>query len=272
MPKLGPPLNVPEFTRCFNQCASGCAAYETRPDDCRNYSCAWLNGWGEEDERPDKLAELQDLWWAEAERHGVLPLDDRMVELFGVRFRAHSPHPESRRYVYRPPMSPLPSQAGAAVGGRSFDLTARVTRRSGEGGVLYATGTENSGISVFVQNDRLVVDYNAFDEHSILESDIALPDGDSTLTARFRRSDGRAGAISLEIDGAAAGNIELPLYMRMISSVGGSIGYDHGSAVSSRYVSPFEFAGTLHEVVIQLVAKQDPAAEQAAARAEMSRQ
>ncbi|MBG7606279.1 MAG: arylsulfatase, partial [Actinobacteria bacterium] len=223
-------------------------------------------------ERPEKLAELQELWWVEAERHGVLPLDDRMIELFGARFRPNSPHAEDRRYVYRPPMSPLPAQAGAAVGGRSFDITAHVTRRPGEDGVLYATGTENSGISLFVQNDRLVVDYNAFDDHSILESDIVVPDGASTLSARFRRSDGRAGAISIDIDGIAAGRIEVPLYMRMISSVGGSIGYDHGSAVSSRYQAPFEFAGTLHEVVVQLVAKQDQAGAEAEARAEMSKQ
>ena len=102
-------------------------------------------------------------WWAEAERHGVLPLDDRMIELFGARFRDGSPHPSGRRYRYRPPMSPIPNQASAAIGGRSFDLTARVTRQAGDEGVLYATGTENSGISVFVQGDRFVVDYNAFD-------------------------------------------------------------------------------------------------------------
>ena len=77
---------------------------------------------------PEKLAELVALWWKEAEAHGVLPLDDRGIELFGARFRDHSPHPSNRRYVYRPPMSPLPGQASAAIGGRAFDLTATVTR------------------------------------------------------------------------------------------------------------------------------------------------
>ncbi len=58
---------MPEFTPCFNQCASGCAAYETRPDDCRIYACAWLSGWGEEDDRPDKLGIVfdDDLRWRE---------------------------------------------------------------------------------------------------------------------------------------------------------------------------------------------------------------
>jgi arylsulfatase len=47
--------------------------------------------------------------------------------------------------------------------------------------------------------------------------------------------------------------------MMMISSVGTSIGYNHGSAVSDRYKAPFAFGGT-------------PAAQQARAAAEMSRQ
>ncbi|HZJ25794.1 MAG TPA: arylsulfatase [Acidimicrobiia bacterium] len=221
---------------------------------------------------PDKLAELIDLWWSEADRHGVLPLDDRTIELFGARFRDHSPHPADRRYVYRPPMSAIPAQASAAVGGRSFDLTARVTRAAGDEGVLWATGTENSGISVFVEDDKLVVDYNAFDDHTVVESDVAVPEGASVLTARFRRGDGRTGSIELAVDGVDAGRGETALYMRMMSSVGASVGFDHGSAVSTRYRSPFPFTGTLHEVEIQLVAKRAADAADAEARAEMSRQ
>ena len=49
--------------------------------------------------------------------HGVLPLDDRTVELFGARFRDHSAHPVSRHYTYRPPLTPMPAQVGASIGG-----------------------------------------------------------------------------------------------------------------------------------------------------------
>ena len=221
---------------------------------------------------PDKLQELIGLWWYEAERHGVLPLDDRGIELFGARFRERSPHPPSRRYVYRPPMSPIPGQAAAAIGGRNFDLTARVTRGHGDDGVLWATGTENSGISVFIQNGKLVVDYNAFDDHTVVESDIEVPAGDSTLTARFRRGDGQTGWIEVAIDGVDCGRGDTALFMRMISSVGSSIGYDHGSAVSPRYPAPFPFAGTLHEIVIEVANPRADGAAEAEARAEMSRQ
>ena len=58
----------------------------------------------------------------------------------------------------------------------------------------------------------------------------------------------------------------------MMSSVGPSVGYDHGSAVSSRYEAPFPFAGTLHEVVIQLLSRQDVEAQAVEASSEMKRQ
>ena len=128
------------------------------------------------------------------------------------------------------------------------------------------------GFSVFVQGDRLVVDYNAFDDHSIVESDIVVPAGDSVLTARFRRGDGRSGSLAVAIDGTDAGRADVRLFMRMISSVGASVGFDHGSAISTRYRGPFAFTGTLHEVEIQLVARGQADAAEAEARAAMSRQ
>ncbi len=248
------------------------ADYDTEPWELYRLDDDWAECRDLAADEPERLRHLIELWWQEAERHGVLPLDDRLVELFGARFRPDSPHPESRRYVYRPPMSPLPGQAAAAIGGRSFDLTAQITRSNGDDGVLYATGTQNAGMSVFVQHDRVVVDYNAFDDHVILESDIDVPEGDSTVVVQVRRGDDRAGRMAIEIDGVAAGAVDLPLFMRMMSSVGPSVGYDHGSPVSNRYEAPFPFAGTLHEVVIQLLSQHDLATRDAEAAAEMSRQ
>ena len=224
---------------------------------------------------PDKLAELIDLWFAEAERHGVLPLDDRTLELFRSRPDDRSPHPTSRRYRYRPPMSPIPTQAAPSPGGRSWDLAARLTRRPGDEGVLWATGSANSGLSVFVQHDRLVVDYNAFGDHTIVESTVAVPTGASTVGVVIERRGRSTGTIRLTVDGEEAGAAELPFMMRMISSLGASLGRDHGSPVSARYDGAFGFTGDLHEVEIVLGGRSasDAAAEtETTARTEMSRQ
>ncbi|MFM8601516.1 MAG: sulfatase-like hydrolase/transferase, partial [Actinomycetota bacterium] len=220
---------------------------------------------------PAKLAEMVDLWWQQAETHGVLPLDDRGVQLFGARFRARSPHPENRRYVYRPPMSPMPGQASAGLGGRSVDLVARVNYAAGDEGVLYATGTQNSGFSMFVQGGRFVVDYNAFGDHTVIESVAPVPHGVVALGVHLRRGEGRSGTITLDFDGVEVGRADVPLYMSMMSSVGPSLGQDHGSAVSLRYQAPFAYTGELLEVEIE-AGKKSSAAAAAEAKAEMGRQ
>jgi arylsulfatase len=226
-------------------------------------------------QEPDRLNELIALWWEEAEAEGVLPLDDRGLELFGINFKKNSPHPESRQYVYRPPMAPLPSQASAAMGGRSWDMEAVVNRGSAEGGVIFATGTENSGFSFYIFDNRLVFDYNFFGEHLVVRSESELPTGPSTLTCQLRRT-GKGGYALLLVNGAEVGRIELPFIMRVISSVGPSVAYDHGSPVAFDYANRsdgFPFEGTLDSVTITLIeTKKDPKNAESQARAEMGRQ
>ena len=215
-------------------------------------------------EHPEKLAELVELWWQEAEAHNVLPVDDRLIELFGTRFRDGSPHPESRHYTYFPPMTPLPGQVAPAIGGRSWDLAATSDRPEGAGGVLYASGTANSGLSIFVQDDHLVFDYNCFGDHHVATSSVPVPTGSSVVGVRFRRT-GSEGDATLVIDGAEVGDLHLPFAMRMMSSVGPSVAYDHGSPVSDRYDGEFPFEGQLERVDITLV---KPGGEGGSAKAE----
>ena len=61
--------------------------------------------------------------------------------------------------------------------------------------------------------------------------------------------------------------------MNIISSIGPSVAHDHGSPVSDRYADSFPFAGTLHQVDIQLVERSAAADAGASdARATMGRQ
>ena len=233
--------------------------------ECRNLAA----------DQPAKLAELIDLWWVEAEAHGVFPLDDRTVELFGARFRDQSPHPASRHYTYYPPMSHMPGQAGPPLAGLGWDLLATVDRPAGAGGVIYAVGTENSGVSLFIQDDRLVFDYNAFDDHTIVTSEVELPAGPSVVGVEFRRTQS-GGRAELVVDGERVGAADIPFVMFMMSSIGPSVGFDHGSAVSASYEPPFRFEGDLQRVDIQLYRSFDEltakAEAEAQARAELSRQ
>ncbi len=222
---------------------------------------------------PEKLAELVARWWEEAEEQGVLPLDDRSIELFFTRYRDRSVHPTERRYTYYPPMAPLPAQVAPSMGGRGFDLAATVERPAGAGGVLFATGTENSGLSLFVQGDRLVFDYNCFADHHIVESSVEVPVGRSVVGVRFRR-EGAGGSAELFVDGVPCGALTVPFAMHIISSVGPSVGYDHGSPVSERYTGHFPFEGTLRRVDVAVLHKdaESPDVLASQQRAAMSQQ
>ena len=226
------------------------------------------------DAEPEKLAHLQELWWRELERHGGLPYDTRTLELFNTPRRPHTPH-QSREYRYLPPVSHLPAEVAPAIGGRSWTMTATVMRAQGEDGVLFTTGTQNSGYAFFVKDDHLCFDYNSFGDHTLVRSEVPIPAAAKELSVRFERS-GRTGSAEVSIDGNACGREDIPWVMRMMSSVGADIGRSHNSPVSPEYAAPFRFAGTLHELVVSV----DPSRserereEQARARfaAEMSTQ
>ncbi|MDG1266678.1 MAG: arylsulfatase, partial [Ilumatobacter sp.] len=220
---------------------------------------------------PERLAQLIDLWWQEAETHGVLPLDERRIELFIPRLDPHSVHRPDRRYVYRPPMTQIPTRTSASLTDTKVDISARVNGAVGDEGVLIATGNENSGCSVFVQNGRLIVDYNAFGDHTIVESSIEVPAGDCTLGVHLERT-GVDGFVEVLIDGQACGRETVPRYLVTFTSVGISVGEDHRSAVSTRYSAPFAYSGTLHDVTVQLPGALDPDADEVVAAEEFSRQ
>jgi len=217
------------------------------------------------------LAQLIELWWQEAEVHGVLPLDERRIELFIPRLDEHSVHRPDRRYVYRTPMTQIPTRTSASLTDTQVDITARVTGTADAAGVLIATGNENSGCSVFVQDGKLIVDYNAFGDHTIVESNIQVPAGDCTLGVHLERT-GIDGFVEVLIDGQACGRETVPRYLVTFTSVGISVGEDHRSAVSARYSAPFAYSGTLHDVSVQLPDGRDADADEVIAAREWSRQ
>ena len=156
-------------------------------------------------------------------------------------------------------MTPLPAHTAPALGGPSRDMAATIERAVGQAGVLYATGTENSGFSLFVDDEHLVFDYNCFGDHHVVRSDRPVPSGASVVGVRVRRT-GRGGVATVVVDGVECGSVELPFVMHVISSIGPSVGYDHGSQVSPAYTGPNPFQGHLERVDIQLVQRADPAA------------
>ena len=106
-------------------------------------------------ERPDKVRELVNIWFAEAGANGAFPLDDRSaVEIL------NTPRPQltapRNRYVYYPGTAPVPEWQAVNTRGRSFVIGAVVDIPApGREGVLFAIGSRFGGHALYVKDNRL---------------------------------------------------------------------------------------------------------------------
>jgi arylsulfatase len=203
-------------------------------------------------QEPEKLAELVDAWWAEAEAHGVLPLDERTIELFASPPRPGTPH-ATTTYSYRPPVSHLPADVAPRLGGRPFTISADLERTDADqDGVIVALGSHAAGYSFFVKDGRLGFDYNDFGNHTVVVGEREVAVGRRTVAVRFTRDGGGAGTFTLLDGDEEVGSAEIPRLVRIFGSMGLDLGRDGLSSVSAEYDGAFPFTGTLHEVRYQI--------------------
>ncbi len=222
-------------------------------------------------EQPEKLREMIDLWWSQAGEMGVLPLDDRTIELFGGPARPGTPHARST-YEYLWPISHIPSDPSPSLGGREWTFTAEIAVGAEVlQGVVYARGSHSLGHSFFVKDGKLHFDYNALGSHQRASAPLSLAPGEHTLTATFRRN-GKEGTIGIGADGCELATVAIPRIVRMLGSNGLDIGRDALSPVVDDYQGPFPFSGTIHRATFQIHTRADRADIQATALTELARE
>jgi arylsulfatase len=221
---------------------------------------------------PDKLEELIGLWWAEAESHGVLPLDDRgAMALFRASLRPGMPTARSR-FVYHPPVSHIVADACPSVA-RGWRTRLSLDHPEGYAdGALIARGSLNSGFVLMVKDGRLVFDYNDFHRHTRLAASERLTPGAHEIELEVVRApESPGGVASLAVDGKEVARADIPRVLFMISSTGMDLGRSL-SPVTEDYAAPFDYPGRLIEVVFE-TPRDMPAGEvKATVRAEMTRQ
>jgi len=206
-------------------------------------------------EQPALLRELIDLWWREAEKYHVLPLDNSPFEaIFGQHPTAP---PERQRYVYYPGGAPVPEVCAVNVRNRSHTIAAEVdVPDGGAEGILLVQGSGLGGYALFVQHGRLhyVHNFCTLAEHRV-SSSIAVTPGEHTLAFRFTKDGEHRGAGTLLIDGVPASEVRIDPFTRTRFSLTGdglSCGYQAGLPVCKDYRSPFRFTGTIRRVVVEV--------------------
>lgn len=202
-------------------------------------------------QNPEKLKELIALWFDEADKNLVLPLDDRTaVEILGIE-RPSQEKPRTR-YVYYPNTAPVPEGVAVNVRGRSYKIVADVDIKNNASGVIFAHGSRFGGHSLFIKDNKLYYVYNFLGikpEQSFVSSSTLTP-GKHTLGFEFtRESTGKngeqVGKGVLYIDGkkAAEGPMRTQPGKFTLSGDGLCVGFDSGDAVSSQYTTPGTFKG-----------------------------
>lgn len=201
-------------------------------------------------EQPDRLRALIDLWWSEAGRYQVLPLNDA-PRWFGDEEMGGLPLPT--HYELLPNTSRIPGEAAPDLRNRSYSITAHVdVPNQNMQGILIAHGDSASGYAFYVSKGFLVHDYNFVGTHYVITSKTLIPSGRHALQFEFTATGDHCGVGRLRIDGNLVGQIEIPKTLRRLPQWSGLyIGRSPLLQIDDN-PRPFAFNGIIDRIVIEL--------------------
>jgi hypothetical protein len=209
---------------------------------------------------PEKLKGLVDLWWAEAARHDVLPLDWRSVERLSEQITGRPSLAQGRnKFVYSTPLTALPEAAAPDLKNKSFTITAEAEiPADGGDGMIFTQGGITAGWGFYLLKGKLVGVHNyiGLERYRVVSAD-SVPTGKVTLRLDFNYDGGgmgKGGTITLLVNDkkVGEGRVEKTAGYKYSLYEGQDIGEDSGSPVAFDYTPPFKFNGKLGRVTVEL--------------------
>ncbi|MFF3842519.1 arylsulfatase [Streptomyces sp. NPDC001930] len=212
-------------------------------------------------EHRSKLIEMIALWYVEAGKYNVMPIDGSVLQ----RIMTERPQITENRtsYTFRSGTQAVPAAVAPRVLNRPHSVTADVEiPPDGAQGVLLCQGTNAGGWSLYVKDGHLHYAHNYVQRalHHVASSE-TVPEGRHALRFEFEptgapdiaHGKGAPGRAQLYIDGRLVGETEMPVTTPITFNPGGmACGANPGSAVTPDYQAPFRFTGTLHSVTVDL--------------------
>ena len=208
-------------------------------------------------EHPEKVQELKDLFWQEAERYKVLPLLATLSTFFGIL----PPLTGETTFEFRGDVQNVMPGMIPRIYNRSYAITADlVVPEGGAEGVIVAEADHLGGFTLYVKDGKLTHTYSMMGVlvfTQVAEEDI--PTGDVTVRMEFE-ADGATpatgGNVTLFIDGrpVGKGRMDHTVPVRFSGYAGMDIGRDNGGVVDRSYEheKPFPFTGTIKKVVFDI--------------------
>jgi arylsulfatase len=213
-------------------------------------------------ENPDKVKTMIELWFNEAGKYDVLPLDDRKPEEILADPRPEAEPPRDP-YIYYPGASEVPEAVAVNVRGRSYKILANVDIEKADAeGILFAHGSRFGGHALFIKDKTLWYVYNFLGippEQQIVSSQ-NVPTGKHTLGMEFKKeSTGEhgetLGTAALYIDDKKVGDGKIRTQPGNFTLCGDGlcVGRDSSDPVSTEYGPGFPFTGgTIQGVAVSV--------------------
>jgi arylsulfatase A-like enzyme len=209
-------------------------------------------------QNPEKLQELQLLFYAEAAKYSVLPLDHSTLARVDVSIRPSLTRGRTE-FAYSEGLTRVPEGSAPDVKNKSFRITADVVLAKGdEQGVVLTQGGLSAGYALLLKGGKPAFHYNFLNiAHFNIAAKDALTPGKHTVVFDFQYDGGgigRGGTGTISVDGkqVAQGRIDRTVPFRLSLDETFDIGEDTGSPVSEDYDVPFKFTGRIENVVVSL--------------------
>ncbi len=208
-------------------------------------------------EMPDKLKDLQLLFYTEAARYNVLPIDNSKTERLDPAIRPSLTRGR-KSFSYTEGMVRIPEGASPDIKNKSWSLKADVEVKENASGIIVTQGGLFGGWGLYLDQGKPVFHYNFVD---VARFDVAgkepLAPGKHTVEMQFAYDGGgigRGGMATVIVDGkpAAKGRVERTIPIRITLDETLDIGEDCGTPVNLTYDVPFRFEGEIENVTIEL--------------------
>ena len=208
-------------------------------------------------ERPDKLAEMKNLFLVQAKENKVFPIGA------GIWLRIH---PEDRiktpytTWTFDDTTTRMPEFTAPAIGNTSNTVTINLVCDADASGVLYALGGAGGGLTCYMDKGQLVFEYNLMIiDRTIARSQEKIASGKHTVVVDTTLKAPKPGApadIVLSVDGreVARATVKMTVPAAFTASETFDVGIDLGSPVSRDYFerAPFKFSGKIEKVRVEL--------------------
>ncbi|HEY4377927.1 MAG TPA: sulfatase-like hydrolase/transferase, partial [Acidimicrobiales bacterium] len=197
---------------------------------------------------PEKLAELKELWWTEAAKFQVLPLNNQPGRFGDRRFNRV-------RHQYYGGIGPLPEAIAPNLKNRSFVITAEldVPADGPADGVIVGHGGHAGGYALYLQGRRLHYAYNFVGtDITVVSASVELPVGPGTVRLTFTHT-GPGGDVALYYGDVPVGEGSVPRTTPLTYGMTGfAVGYQPGAPICPALVGRAEITpGVLGRVLVE---------------------